>query len=210
MCNKSECTRCIEMKKEIEIYRNANIRLHARVEIESMKRKKAEENEKDAIEKSNLDPLTNLLHKISFREAGSHLFAFAKRRHIPLTALYIDLNDFSEINNKYGHRVGDNVLKEVSALFKSLLREADIIGRDGGDEFFALLIDTNYESAKNVSLKIKYALEKYSFHSKGKEFFLNAAVGVVEFKEEMDDLEELIECVDEEMYKIKNNMKNCS
>lgn len=164
---------------------------------------------KQALEKAELDDLTGLLNKIPFRESASHVFALCLRDKTPVTMLYIDLNDFKKINDMYGHPAGDKVLKEVASLLSKQFRESDILGRDGGDEFIALLPETNLGHAQYVAKKIEKAFSKYQFHIGSKKLSLSASIGIVEISPRMTNLEQLIEETDIEMYRIKrkNSLK---
>ncbi len=164
---------------------------------------------KQAFEKAELDDLTGLLNKIPFRESASHIFALCLRDEKPVTMLYIDLDDFKKINDAYGHPVGDKVLKEVATLLSKQFRESDILGRDGGDEFIALLPETDLDHAKYVAKKIGTAFSKYQFCIGSKKLSLSASIGVVEISPRMTRLEQLIKKTDIEMYRVKHQQKQC-
>lgn len=156
----------------------------------------------------NFDPLTKLLNKTAFREMGKKLFALSRRNGTPITALYVDLNDFKEINDTYGHQIGDEVIRMVADILKMSFRTSDIIGRDGGDEFAAILPNTSSRDAEVVVEKIKKYLAGYRVDI---EYFgrvsVTAAIGIVEATIEMDGLEDLLTAVDRKMYEIKHAMK---
>lgn len=195
-----------ELESRIQLLKTENVRLRTEYEMEKTESKEVETKLKHAREDLNLDPFTKLLHKEAFREAGSHMFAFSKRNKTPITALYLDLNNFKEVNDTHGHPVGDTVLKEIAALLKGHFRDSDLLGRDGGDEFVALLPDTDFKHATSVVTKIEEALSVYPFYgSNGDEFYLSAAIGVVEASSEMETLEDLLLEVDKEMYEVKNS-----
>ena len=195
-----ECKKCAESYKAL-------LELHAKYELEKNKHKETEIRLKHALEEAGTDSLTRLLNRGSFREAASHVFALCMRDKTPVTMLYIDLNDFKKINDTYGHRVGDDVLREIAALLKGQFRESDILGRTGGDEFVALLPETDLNHANNVVEKINYAFEVYAFHVDKEKLFLSVSIGVVEASSEITSLEEIIEKADTEMYNIKRNRK---
>jgi len=195
-----------ELESRTRLLRAENVRLRTEYEIEKTERKEVETKLKHAREDLNLCPFTKLLHKEAFREAGSHIFALSKRNKTQITALYIDLNKFKEVNDTHGHPVGDTVLKEIAALLKGHFRDSDLFGRDGGDEFVALLPNTDFNHAASVVTKIEEALSVYPFYgNNGDEFYLSAAIGVVEASPEMKTLEDLLSEVDKKMYEVKNS-----
>ncbi len=88
---------------------------------------------------SRTDGLTGLLNRRAAEEVLATELAKARRYGLPLTVLMIDLDEFKRVNDSYGHAVGDRVLVEVSAALRGALRESDVIGRWGGEEFLAVL-----------------------------------------------------------------------
>jgi len=164
---------------------------------------------KKAIEQAELDDLTGLLNKIPFRESAGHVFALCLRDNKPVTMLYIDLNDFKQINDTYGHIAGDKVLKKVAVLLSKQFRDSDILGRDGGDEFIALLPETDFEHAQYVAKKIEKVFSEYKFCIGSEKLFVSASIGIVEISSRVTTLEQLIKKTDKEMYRIKHKQKEC-
>jgi diguanylate cyclase (GGDEF)-like protein len=129
----------------------------------------------------------------------------AKRYDRPFTLAYIDLDNFKQINDKFGHSVGDEVLKLVAATIQSNLRQTDIIARLGGDEFAIFLPESNTESAKNSINKIRSLLLKSMEENKWEVTF---SIGVITFHEFSYTLDEVIQKADNLMYSVKINGKN--
>lgn len=116
-----------------------------------------------------------------------------------------DIDKFKQINDTYGHNVGDDVLVEISQLIKSLLRESDYIFKIGGEEFIVLLPQTQIDKANLVSEKIRNSVENNLNTIENKK--ITISIGVTQVKE--DDTEDLIfKRVDEALYQSKNNGKN--
>lgn len=100
------------------------------------------------------DTLTGLPNRLQLYDTLKNELSRAKRHHIKLWLLFIDLDHFKEINDKQGHDAGDLVLKEVATRLQSCLRQEDFIARLGGDEFAVIITDISYEDMKLVADKI--------------------------------------------------------
>lgn len=116
----------------------------------------------------------------------------------------VDLDDFKKINDKYGHQVGDNVLKEFTALIKDNIRGEDIFARWGGEEFLLLLQHTSIE---NAMTKIEHIREKAASNSFNDIGHLTASFGVA-WKEESDNIHSLLQRADKALYEAKSAGKN--
>ncbi len=104
---------------------------------------------------SQVDGLTRLKNRRSFEVSLSRELARAQRNNKPLSCLFIDLDHFKSINDQYGHDVGDYALRTVAQLVKSQSRETDIISRYGGEEFVALLPETDQQNAMLIAERIR-------------------------------------------------------
>jgi PAS domain S-box-containing protein len=108
------------------------------------KRKEAEEN---IAFLAYHDPLTGLANRKLFEEMLSTAIARARRRDLFMAVLFMDLDDFKQVNDSLGHDVGDLLLKEVSRRLQTATRETDVVARQGGDEFLVLISDVEGEGA---------------------------------------------------------------
>lgn len=105
-------------------------------------------------ESARTDALTNLPNARALSETLTRELARSRRSGTPLSLLYIDLDDFKEVNDRYGHAAGDALLERVGAALGSVLRAGDIAARIGGDEFVVVLAGSSAESAKEVAARI--------------------------------------------------------
>lgn len=109
-------------------------------------------------EEAMRDPLTGLANRASFSRALAESLAYAKRHDRPLACLMIDADDFKAVNDRHGHRKGDEVLKAIAAAITGALRKSDVAARYGGDEFSVLLRDTDGPGAYTKAERIREAV----------------------------------------------------
>jgi len=106
---------------------------------------------------SKFDEVTDIYKRLYFFEISKKYFEVARRKNLPLSVMIIDIDNFKEINRKFGHNIGDSVLKTIANNLKNELRESDILGRFNGDEFIIVSFSTKdelYAFAKRVKNKI--------------------------------------------------------
>lgn len=150
------------------------------------------------------DMLTDLPNRAFFNLRLEHAIMLAKRNHKKLALLFIDIDDFKNYNDQYGHSVGDEILYEFGQRLKNSLRTSDTLARLGGDEFVCLLENiTDENSASIVVEKIIKNLQK-TFTLLNKETMtLSASIGVSIFAGENIDSARLLEMADAAMYRAK-------
>jgi len=151
------------------------------------------------------DELTGLHNRRSFNENLTLAFSAARRHGHPLSLISIDLDHFKNVNDTFGHDVGDLVLKEFSVLLQEIVRIEDIASRWGGEEFIVLLPNTPSEAAAIMAERIRHTLEQQS--SSASPLALTASFGVTQLNAE-DDRDELIRRVDKALYTAKRNGRN--
>lgn len=175
----------------------ANIRTFAL--LEKLQKKNIELNEMIKI-----DGLTTLLNHNTLYEKLEEEIKRANQYNNPLSILMLDIDKFKNINDKYGHQVGDKVLLKLSNLFKNKFRQLDILGRYGGEEFIAILPETTLESACILAEKIRKEVEKLEFDEKHLKITLS--IGATQYTNE--NALELVKKSDIFLYKAKNNGRN--
>lgn len=122
--------------------------------------------------------------------------------------LMVDVDNFKNINDIYGHECGDYVLKNMAGLIQSVLRKHDLISRWGGEEFLIMLPGTDTDKAKIVAEKINSVVKSHMFNYKGESFVVTITVGVAQYQAG-DDLDSVVKRADEAMYCGKKSGKNC-
>jgi len=149
---------------------------------------------------ANLDPLTSLFNRRSLERALGEFFTLCKQSKMSFSLVLIDLDDFKYVNDNYGHHVGDLVLARVAKVLRTNMRAKDIVGRWGGDEFVAIMPNTDLENAKKVLERIKSQLEKMEILAEGRRFKVSISAGVVQCGENFQSLLDMIKEADRLMY----------
>jgi diguanylate cyclase (GGDEF)-like protein len=155
------------------------------------------------IELASLDDLTGIMNRRVFDIGLKREFANAKRYRKDLSIIAMDIDNFKEINDQYGHFFGDLVLKMFTKEVSSLLREGDLFGRWGGDEFTVLLPQTKAKDALHVAEKIRLAVKNISVKTDDEIINCGVSLGVSGFLNEDTDVLELIERADKALYEAK-------
>jgi diguanylate cyclase len=156
---------------------------------------------------ANLDPLTDLFNRRSLERALEEFFTLCKQSKMSFSLVLIDLDDFKYVNDNYGHHVGDLVLARVAKVLRTNMRAKDIVGRWGGDEFIAIMPNTDLENAKKVLERIKSQLEKMEILAEGRRFKVSISAGVVQCGENFQSWLDMIKEADRLMYEDKNKKK---
>jgi len=159
---------------------------------------------KRTFELSIKDPLTGLYNRNYLEDYANQIFKKIKRLNTNLILIFIDLDNFKQINDTLGHEAGDEVLKEVSEIFKQIFRQYDIIVRYGGDEFIVLIENIkNKDDVKSLLDKMVKRIEKSL-----KKYNISASYGIAKAPDEANNLNDLIYLADERMYKQKIEKKS--
>lgn len=166
------------------------------------------EAESKALDMAFQDPLTGLNNQRYMSTLFENALVLANRPHQFVAIVCIDLDDFKPINDRAGHRVGDEVLKAVAARLKHATRSTDICARVGGDEFVAICTQLEeHEQAHHIAQKLLKALTA-AIVVDGKEYVLGASIGISLYPLHGDSLPVLLDHADRAMYRIKSSGKN--
>ncbi len=158
---------------------------------------------------ATFDMLTGLMTRRAFLESGETLLKIMARDKQPMSLAFLDLDNFRSVNSKYGHAGGDKALKSFSTVLQSHLRNSDLVGRLGGEEFAIVLPNTDLGSSIKVLEKIQYSMENSPVEYLGKTFQCTISIGVSLFHEANEvELEELIRQSDTALYNAKKSGKN--
>jgi diguanylate cyclase (GGDEF)-like protein len=147
------------------------------------------------------DPLTGVLNRRGFETNASRLLSESDDDATG-ALLFIDLNDFKKINDKFGHEFGDQLLTIAAERLKRSFRSHDIIGRPGGDEFVVLIPDVTAEVAEKLATRLSSALEQ-PYHIEDQQLDCAAAIGLALYPEHANTLTGLLRAADQAMYRAK-------
>lgn len=155
------------------------------------------------------DSLTGVKNRRSFFESCTPMISYNRREKKSLAALMIDIDKFKLINDNYGHKIGDEILKLMAQTTQGLFRKSDVFGRLGGEEFAAILPNTSIRGAKKVAEHIRSeieALEYCSVEKKRVKFTVSIGISVLSSNE--SDLNSLLHKADLALYEAKRNGRN--
>jgi diguanylate cyclase (GGDEF)-like protein len=153
------------------------------------------------------DALTGLPNARAVRDSLVRMVAQASRSQLPLSAVLCDLDNFKQINDVYGHDKGDQALAAASASLRASLRESDLVGRYGGEEFLILLPDTPLDGALVLAEKLRAELALVNVP--GLDRAVTGSFGVACFPDDAPDGEMLVRMADRALYAAKAGGRNC-
>ena len=155
-----------------------------------------------------VDGLTGLANRRSCEETLHAELARAERFDSPLAVVVADLDDFKEVNDRYGHQAGDVVLRELAVLLRESLRDIDLAARWGGEEFLLVLPGTDLEGAAYVAERVRRALEeRVALSGEGDPISVTASFGVAAYPQARS-IPALFAAADGALYEAKRTGKN--
>ncbi len=154
------------------------------------------------------DFLTQIYNRRQFDITIEHEFARAIRYLTPLTLCLIDIDHFKNINDTYGHKVGDEVLCAIANLIKKMFRKSDYVFRYGGEEFMVILPETTVNKAYSPIERLRQEIAKLKFSNNNNSFNVTASFGIADNCVDAMTFEQLIKNTDIALYKAKNNGRN--
>lgn len=156
---------------------------------------------------ANFDSLTELPNNNLLQDRVKYLLNIAQRNNEPLTVMFMDLDNFKNINDSLGHTIGDKVLIEVANRLKTAVREEDTVARLGGDEFIMLFPKTDENAAIHIAAKLITAISQSSIIGHN-ELTITPSIGISIYPNDGEDFETLLKHADTAMYKVKNSNRN--
>lgn len=154
------------------------------------------------------DCLTDLANRSYILKQLSHSIEVSKRNKTKILVIYVDLDNFKQINDTLGHSVGDQVLIESSKRLLASVRKSDTVARLGGDEFLLILPELKSDQqATMLAIKI-LALFGQPFHLQGQEFFTSTSIGLSIYPQDGENPTDLLKCADMALYRVKDTGRN--
>ncbi len=154
------------------------------------------------------DYLTGIANHRQFFESGEQEIQRARRYGRSLAVLMLDLDHFKQVNDTYGHAVGDGVLAAIAAAFRNLLRDIDIYGRLGGEEFAILLPETDMVGGRATAERLRSAIADTEINAGGATLHVTVSIGVALLSANDAGLEAVLKRADDAMYEAKRNGRN--
>lgn len=161
-------------------------------------------------ELSRTDGLTGLLNRKTWESELDEEYRRFLRHHHTTSLIMFDIDHFKAINDNYGHPAGDEVIRETARILKEALRDIDIAGRYGGEEFAVVLVDTDAEGAQVVAERIRQQIEESPLYYEDNFISYTISLGISELTSSMSDTTQWIDSADKGLYKAKHSGRNNS
>lgn len=158
--------------------------------------------------KSRIDPLTHVNNRDWFTALAKLQLKSASRNDYPIALLFIDLDHFKQVNDQYGHVIGDIVLEEAAERIKACTRDTDILGRFGGEEFILLSPYADKEAACHLAKRIKDAISRTPVQTPENNVFITTSIGINVSEHADCELRVLLEHADSALYQAKESGRN--
>lgn len=166
--------------------------------------------ERALVELASSDPLTGVFNRRKFFEIASKTFKHSLLQSTSLSVLMIDADHFKEINDRHGHHTGDQALTSLVVLLRAGLRDSDVLGRYGGEEFVVLMPETDLNSAVRVAGRLREGVRGNPLKTERGPLSITISIGVASMDEAHDNaIDDLVRRADEAMYAAKQAGRDC-
>jgi diguanylate cyclase (GGDEF)-like protein len=159
-------------------------------------------------EMATLDSLTRVFTRRYWFQRSNEEIERSRKFKYSLSCLMIDVDRFKDLNDTYGHLVGDAILAAVAKVVKDNIRQIDILGKYGGEEFCAILTETGVAEAKFVSERIRQAFQDSRVQAYDETLSVTISIGIAGFPDDSQDLISLIDKADQALYRAKETGRN--
>jgi diguanylate cyclase len=181
---------------------------NVRVEMANQKIEKLKQQMERIKHEVVIDPLTRAYNRRAFDERIAQEISSFRRYGNPSSLIMMDIDHFKHVNDSYGHRTGDGVLRVVAGILKKEIRDMDVLCRYGGEEFALILPHTALAAAVDVADRLRRKIAESRFSFKGRRFHVTASFGVAELSPD-DTVESYIQRADAALYRAKEEGRNC-
>ncbi len=154
------------------------------------------------------DGLTQLYTHTYFATSLERMMYSCKRYNSELGIVLLDIDDFKQVNDTYGHVAGDNVLRLLAEILQKSIRKSDIAARYGGEEFAILVPHTNLEDTKMTAERLRAEVEKAVIKDKKTDITVTISLGLTMLKQEDEEITDIVIRTDDALYESKRNGKN--
>ncbi len=155
------------------------------------------------------DGLTELFNHRHIQQLLREEFERSRRTGEPMAVAMLDLDRFKQVNDTYGHQTGDVILYETAKILRETAREIDMVGRYGGEEFMAILPDTDEEEAARFAERVRNAVAEHVYHDEATEVRMTVSSGVASYPQvDADSPDQVVKRADEALYRAKESGRN--
>lgn len=154
------------------------------------------------------DPLTGILNRRSLTEGMNTLFSEAKEENTEFSCIMVDIDHFKSVNDRFGHAIGDEVIKLVTQILTEHTRPIDLVGRLGGEEFIAVLPNTPTKEAIKIGNRMRLAIENADTNKFSSGLHVTSSFGVASLKDGAKTALELLDWADKGLYEAKETGRN--
>ena len=154
------------------------------------------------------DSLTQLFSRRHFLDRFKEELNRSRKFRYNFSFLMVDIDKFKDFNDKYGHLVGDAILREVSRTIKETIRQIDFVGRYGGEELSVILVETDKEQARFAAERLRQAVEAKNIRVYDEELKVTISIGIATFSRGSETADKLIESADKALYAAKQAGRN--
>lgn len=159
---------------------------------------------------SRTDRLTELNNRGYWEECLTREFLRSQRTGYPASLIMFDIDHFKKVNDTYGHQAGDEVIRKTSDMIRKCIRNTDIPGRYGGEEFGIILVDTPADGAHYLAERLRTSIEKIVVKTDEHEIKYTISLGIAELTADVTDYKQWIESSDQALYQAKHGGRNLS
>lgn len=181
-------------------------KIHAMSRISKMRKRLINVSKKLEMQ-AHFDELTGIANRRHFISMLEKEIARSHRHALPLSLAFFDVDKFKNVNDTYGHKIGDDVLKGIAQKLSDSLRQEDVIGRLGGEEFCIYFPGQTLQTTQRIIERYRVMINEIPFSAKQGDFHVSASFGISELTRD-DDVNHLLEKADQLLYKAKNNGRN--
>ena len=190
------------LSNALGIWASVRFYSHRRQQYEAQTR--AQELRKDLIHNALVVQLTGVANRRHFFQAAEEEFSRFSRYNRTFSLLMLDLDHFKEVNDQFGHPVGDKVLKELSRTILLHKRDSDLFGRLGGEEFALLLPETNLAGATEIAVRLRRSCHTLAVPGH-LDIRITISIGVTQVRSEDASFDDVLSRIDKALYRAKNN-----
>ncbi len=159
-------------------------------------------------ELATTDSLSGLFNRMQFMNAANDAFQYHQSVRTDMSMLMMDIDNFKQVNDEYGHAAGDAVIKAVAVCLSSSLREFDLLGRLGGEEYAMMLVGCDLDAAIRVAKRLCADVEKLRIEHQGQSLGVKISIGVAQMSLREPDIERALSQADKALYQAKDRGRN--